>query len=110
MIIHGKDLPEINEKTKYDVIILAGQSNAVGFGTGETLYPFTPSDEMLEIIDTFPIRFDVGEDGKSKLVMPMPPEICLRKLQDRFAYERNNACLANAFAEGYINRGYRTYS
>ena len=95
----------IGEHDGFDVVILAGQSNAVGFGAGETDDPFTESDRMLEIKDTYPIAYLTNEEGKRILDMPYPPELELTRLSDRYAYNRWNACLANTFGESYVRSG-----
>lgn len=89
----------------YDVIILAGQSNAVGYGAGDTDRPFTQSDEILEISDPYPIKLYTDENGRRMLEMPFPPDLYFGKAKERFAYDRLNACLANAFAEDYVKKG-----
>ena len=95
----------INERDGFDVVILAGQSNAVGFGAGETDDPFTEADNMLEIKDTYPIAYKYDADGKKYLDMPYPPELEMTRLSERYAYERFNACLANTFGDSYVKSG-----
>ncbi len=97
---------EISDSDAFDVVILAGQSNAVGFGAGETDDPFTPSEDMLEIKDPYPIAYFTNEEGKNILDMPFPPELDFSLLTDRFAYGRWNACLANTFCESYKKSGH----
>lgn len=45
-------------KTGYDIIIQAGQSNAQGYGYGETACPYTPSDDVLYYCDFDFERYD----------------------------------------------------
>ena len=96
----------IKDDDGYDVIILAGQSNAVGYGAGDTDDVFTESDDMMEIKDTnTAIAYVTNEEGKRYLDMPFPPDLDYVRLGDRYAYERWNACLANTFAESYKRSG-----
>ena len=37
---------------KYDIIIQAGQSNAEGWGLGPTSEPYTPTSDILYMVDT----------------------------------------------------------
>lgn len=104
MLINNTDF-ELNDFDGFDVVILAGQSNAVGFGAGETDDHFTESNNMLEIKDTYPIAYVTDEEGKKLLDMPYPPTLELTRLSDRFAYGRWNACLANTFGESYVKNG-----
>ena len=91
---------------EYDVIILAGQSNAVGYGSGETDEPFIQSDDILEISDPYPITLYTAENGRRMLDMPFPPDLYFGRAKERFAYSRLNACLANRFAEDYVKCGH----
>ncbi len=43
-------------ETGYDIIIMAGQSNAVGFGWGETDTPFAENPDIIEISDTYKMK------------------------------------------------------
>ena len=93
----------------YDVIILAGQSNAVGFGDGKTDNPFIQSPDIYELSDTYEMKFVQDENGESRLDLRFPPaegQLYFGIAKELFAYERNNANLANSFAQEYVRRGY----
>lgn len=95
-------------KTGYDVIIMAGQSNAVGFGFGETDTPFTESPDIIELSDTYKMKFVQDENGNSKLDLVFPPkenQLYLGIAKEMDAYDRKNASLANSFAAEYIKAG-----
>lgn len=93
----------------YDVIIMAGQSNAVGFGFGDTDTPFVENPEIFEISDTYKMQFVQDEDGNSKLDLAFPPlegQLYFGTARELFQYDRYNASLANSFAQEYVKRGY----
>ena len=93
----------------YDVIILAGQSNAVGFGDGKTENPFIQNPDIYEISDTYEMKFFQDENGESQLDLRFPPaedQLYFGIAKELFAYDRNNANLANSFAQEYVRRGY----
>ena len=55
----------------YDVIVLAGQSNAEGYGVGEVSEEYVPSDSVLMIGDKASPRFEKAADGKAtKIIVP----------------------------------------
>jgi hypothetical protein len=92
----------------YDVIIMAGQSNAVGFGWGETDTPFTENPDIIEISDTYKMQFVRDGNGNSKLDLVFPPrenQLYFGTAREMEAYDRKNASLANSFAEEYVNAG-----
>lgn len=94
--------------TGYDVIIMAGQSNAVGFGWGETDTPFIENPEIIEISDTYKMKFVQDENGNSKLDLVFPPlenQLYFGTAKEMDAYDRKNASLANSFAAEYVKAG-----
>lgn len=89
----------------YDLIIMAGQSNAVGFGWGDTQFPFIENPRITHLIDTYPIKFVKDENGKSRLDMPFPPQLLFESAKEIYAYDKFNGNIANSFATEYIKSG-----
>ena len=48
---------------KYDIIILAGQSNAVGFGCGDSEYKLKYLDHIVQLYDDQPCCYQQDENG-----------------------------------------------
>lgn len=98
--------PAPKDQCGYDVIVLAGQSNAVGFGWGESEEVYSPSDKILEFSDDYKMRYIHDVPGVSGLDYVYPPHLYFGKARDKYDYERLNACLANSFAAEYVKQGY----
>lgn len=95
--------------TGYDVIIMAGQSNAVGFGYGDTDNPFIQNEDIWELSDTYNMKFVQDDNGVDRLDLQFPPlenQLYYGVARELFAYNRENASLANSFAQEYVRRGY----
>lgn len=90
---------------RYDVVIIAGQSNAVGYGFGEADDPFIESDDILELSDEYKIQFVKDENGNSRLDIAIPPILYFGRAREKIDYERANASLANSFAQEYLRAG-----
>lgn len=57
---------------KFDIIILAGQSNAEGCGKGEVTNPYVPSEQILWMTDDAKLTY-TDEDGVHKIDKMNPP-------------------------------------
>ena len=57
---------------QYDIIILAGQSNAEGCGKGEVANPSVPSEQILWMTDDAKLTY-TDEDGVHKIDKVVPP-------------------------------------
>lgn len=98
--------PQPEEKCGYDIIVLAGQSNAVGFGWGPSKEVYQPNDRILEFSDDYKMRYIHDVPGVSGLDYIYPPHLYFGVARDKYDYERANGCLANSFAAEYLKRGY----
>lgn len=87
--------------SKYDIIILAGQSNAFGFGCGETDYRFKHLDRICELYDDQAKCYSQDENGKDYLPIYRPWKL---KLVDAADGHRNS--FAMRFADEYVEQGY----
>lgn len=86
--------------SKYDIIILAGQSNAVGFGCGETDYQLKHENRIQELYDDQGICYIQDKEGKDYLPIYRPWKL---KLVDAADGRKNS--LAMRFADEYVEQG-----
>lgn len=83
-----------------DIIILAGQSNAVGYGCGETSYCLKHMDQVMVLYDDQPEDYVKDTDGNDVLAIYEPWKF---KLID--ANKGYTGSLAMRFADAYIEEG-----
>lgn len=94
------------EKQRFDVVILAGQSNAEGNGVRSKDVPEKRIDGVYELIDAnvaYPY-FDEKENA-TKLVVTMPTEFVLREARERTDGENFRSDISETFAADYIAAG-----
>ena len=88
-------------KMEFDIIILAGQSNAEGYGVSLDSKPLVISDAY-EIIDKNKFGMKLKEDGSyGGLDFVYPVEKIIRELQERKSEDKYNADLSLGFVEEY---------
>ena len=63
----------------YDIVVLAGQSNAEGRGLGQGKYSFQTNPRVMEYIDPYPFRMEKNAEGEDWLVMHEPPRFVLKE-------------------------------
>ena len=85
---------------KYDIIILAGQSNAVGFGCGDSEYKLKYLDHIVQLYDDQPCCYQQDENGNDYL-----PIYKHWKLKMIDAAQGHTTSLAMRFADDYIENG-----
>lgn len=90
-------------KEKFDIIIVAGQSNAEGFGVGPIDFEYQPNDKILWLNDNANARFELI-NGKDVLVLNE-----LREKTISIAEEPENEFgkvgkLSLAFSKKYLNQ------
>ena len=88
------------ELQKYDIVILAGQSNAYGFGIGETDYQLKHLDRMDWLYDDQAYCYQKDENGNDYLPIYRP-----WKLKIVNAEKGHSTNLAMRFADDYIENG-----
>lgn len=86
---------------KYDIIILAGQSNAEGTGLGDVKQEFVPDERIHSLSDQAIYRFEKDENGKDYLYFKAG-EYCVDLLKERVSEGKTYASLAPTFAKKYI--------
>lgn len=84
-----------------DIIILAGQSNAVGYGCGEADYKLKHLEEMFFLYDDQAEDYTIDEQGNAHLEIYEPWKIKLIP-----ACEGHTGSLAMSFADEYIENGF----
>ncbi len=89
----------------YDIIILAGQSNAEGYGFGETKNPYIKSDLIWEIRDNQKTYFYKTETGADKLFVKEPWELEVKIAEEAMIENRLCGNFAHSFAGEYIRNG-----
>ena len=74
----------------YDVIVLAGQSNAEGHGVGEVAAPYEPNENIVQLFDPQPLCFVAGENGVEYLRVEEPwifqTETAIERTDDKNTY------------------------
>lgn len=100
------DILDNYKNEKFDIIILAGQSNAQGCGIGSSREEYEPNDRILWLSDDANIHFEKDENKEDYLFIP---EECKKTV--KVAAERENADggkignFALAFAKKYFDDG-----
>lgn len=89
----------------YDVIVLAGQSNAEGYGVGEVSEEYVPSDSVLMIGDKASPRFEKAADGTEFLALEFPSEITISVADEPVGGEGKVGKLALFFFKNYVEKG-----
>ena len=89
----------------YDIIVIAGQSNAEGFGYGEVECSFSENEKIMQLYDRQAVAV-VSKDGKAFLDISEPFNLTFAPERERVVRKRTFGCLADSFAEEYIKAGY----
>ena len=55
---------------KYDVILLIGQSNAEGYGIGPVANEYEPTDNIMQLVDSYPVMYRLNSEGIDELDVP----------------------------------------
>ena len=94
------------QNNAFDVIVIAGQSNAEGNGIKKDDKEFV-SEKVYQIADKNNIGTKVLEDGKVIIDMVYPTEIVLEKAHERISADNKKmADFSETFAKNYIDGGY----
>lgn len=89
----------------YDIVVLAGQSNAEGFGVGEVSEEYIPSGSVLMVGDNACPHFEKGADGKDFLTLDFPAEISVAVADEAVGEHGKIGKLALFFAKRYVESG-----
>lgn len=87
----------------FDIIILAGQSNAEGSGTGRVYKKFSPDGKIFELVDANREKVVLSEQGWLSLIKPY--EYVVQEAREIVKENKPYGNLAHGFAEEYIRAG-----
>ncbi len=90
-------------KEPLDIIILAGQSNAQGYGLGETSTPYIPSESIISLVDEVIPTYVKDENGKDKFIMDESSDYRIEISNEETVNGGKCACFALPFANEYKN-------
>jgi hypothetical protein len=91
---------------KFDIIIIAGQSNAEGNGLGKNDRETYTNENVMQIIDVNPVNFYEDQTTKQMLLdvkFPVEMKVCVA--DERIVQDSKIADFAQTFAKEYINAG-----
>lgn len=89
---------------KFDVVILAGQSNAEGNGVMPGILP-KQVDNVYQATDKNPAYITEGIKNSPKLILTLPVEYEIQNYQERTDGKNSYADMAKSFALSYISSG-----
>ena len=84
-----------------DIIILAGQSNAEGYGLGPCDTPFQPTPDILSMRDTDNYGYVVDEKTYGTFNISLPRRYLINIAEERMNTSGRIGCFALRFAERY---------
>lgn len=88
----------------YDIIVLAGQSNAEGQGRGPVTREFVPDERIHFMTDDTNPEFVEAENGTYRLTMKWPAVNSVSVADERVENGQKIGCFALQFAESYVNQ------
>ena len=86
---------------KLDIIVLAGQSNAEGYGLGSCDEPYIPDSRILSMRDTDNQGYVVDEKTYGTLAIKLPRRYLIGLTEERCSTSSKIGCLAPYFARKY---------
>lgn len=92
-------------KETYDIMILAGQSNAEGYGVGEVSEEYRKDDRVLWLNDRAAAHFEKDENGNDFLSLNYPAETEISIADESTGAQGKTGKLALSFAECYVKSG-----
>ena len=88
---------------KLDIIVLAGQSNAEGYGLGPHRESYLPTPRILSMRDTDNYGYVVDEKTYGTFNIKMPRSYIININEERKNTSGRIGCFANRFAQRYMN-------
>ena len=92
-------------KEIYDIIVLAGQSNAEGYGVGEVSEEYEKDDRVLWLNDRAAAHFEKDENGNDFLSLNYPAETEISIAEEPTGAQGKTGKLALSFAKCYVKSG-----
>ena len=90
---------------RFDIIVLAGQSNAYGFGIGPVESEFVENESIFFLSDNLDIHFEKDENGLDYLAIPEWQSNSIIRAKEKEAENGKIGNLSLSFADKYINDG-----
>ncbi len=92
------------DNQKFDIIIVAGQSNAQGTGAGETAHPYVPGEHIMMLTDEGNPRFETDGNGTAKFAVEYPAPIHITVAQETEVDGKKRGQLQLSFAKEYYEK------
>lgn len=89
---------------KYDVVVIAGQSNAEGYGLGAVTEELTPNENVLWLNDKSNPRFEKNDQGKDELRLDYPSPFYTSVAEEPTGESGKVGKLAIVFAKMYYQK------
>ena len=90
---------------KFDIIVLAGQSNAYGFGIGPVESEFVENESILFLSDNLDIHFEKDENGQDYLAIPEWQSNSIIPAKEKESENGKIGNLSLSFSDKYIKDG-----
>ncbi len=90
---------------KYDIIILAGQSNSEGYGVGPASQEYIPDERVLWLNDTANPHFEQNDGGQDVFVLDYPSSPVITVADEPVGASGLVGKLALFFARAYVAEG-----
>ncbi len=89
----------------FDIIIVAGQSNAEGYGVGEVTEKYVPDERALFLDDSANARFEKNEQGKDVFTLEFPTPIAVSVADEPIGDQGRLGKLSLFFVKRYMESG-----
>ncbi len=98
---------DLFKNEKFDIIIVAGQSNSEGYGLGEVSEEFIPSDKILCLSDNSRPRFEKTESGQDVFCIDYPSDVNISVADEPLTADGTQKIgrFYLSFAKSYIENG-----
>ena len=91
----------------YDIIVVAGQSNAQGNGLGNEEKRLLPLEGVYQLVDKNPVQIYFDANYKTCIRATMPTECRIEPADERLLEDGTHAAeFSQSFFHEYVNRGY----
>lgn len=91
----------------YDIIVVAGQSNAEGHGLGDEEHRLPPLEGVYQLVDQNPVQIYFDENYKTCLRVALPTQCTIEPADEKLSEDGTHAAeFSQAFAYEYVKNGY----
>ena len=89
---------------EFDIVLLIGQSNAEGYGIGEVLNEYEPSESILQLYDSYPVMYRQNSEGVDVLDVPDSTTYRIAPAKENTRKGAGKqGCLAMTFIKSYYD-------